>query len=95
MAQASMTTTDIVNNRQDSIRQGNHDVAESALRRMDKSVKSSTGVSLFHILTIGSIAASIALYLSGKKSLGIFVGLWPPTFEALKAAADKHGRENE
>ena len=95
MAQAAITTTETRTNGQDSVRQNNHDVAESALRKMDRSVKNSTGVSLFHILTIGSIAASIALYVSGKKSLGIFVGLWPPTFEALKAAADKHGRENE
>lgn len=94
MAQASMTT-DTRTNGQDSMRQGNHDIAESALRKMDRSVKNSTGVSLFHILTIGSIAASIALYLSGKKSLGIFVGLWPPTFEALKAAADRREREAE
>jgi hypothetical protein len=40
-------------------------------------------------LTIGSIGASIALFLSGKKMEGIFVGLWAPTFEALKTASDK------
>lgn len=35
-------------------------------------------------LTIGSIAASVALFLAGKKQTAIFVGLWPPTFQALR-----------
>jgi hypothetical protein len=65
------------------------DSAESLLKTVDESTKQSTGVSLFHILTIGSIGASIALFLSGKKEAGIFVGLWPPTFQALKAVVDK------
>ncbi len=65
------------------------DIAESVLHTADKSTKQATGVSLFHILTIGSIGASIALFLSGKKMEGIFVGLWAPTFEALKTASDK------
>jgi hypothetical protein len=65
------------------------DAAESLLKTVDESTKQSTGVSLFHILTIGSIGASIALFLSGKKEVGIFVGLWPPTFQALKAVVDK------
>ncbi len=30
--------------------------------------------------TLGSIALAIALYLSGRKDSGIFVGLWAPTF---------------
>ena len=94
MAQATMATTGNSTNEQDLTRRDNHDIAESALRSMDRSVKNSTGISLFHILTIGSIAASIALYASGKKSLGIFVGLWPPTFEALKAAADRSDKNN-
>ena len=67
---------------------GSDDKVESIIRQLDESVKDSLGVSLFHVLTIGSIAASIALYASGKKSLGIFIGLWPPTFQALKAAAE-------
>lgn len=65
------------------------DAAESMLKTVDKSTQRATGVSLFHILTIGSIGASIALYLSGKEKAGIFVGLWPPTFQALKAVVDK------
>ncbi len=65
------------------------DAAESMLKVVDKSTQKATGVSLFHILTLGSIGASIALYLSGKQKAGIFVGLWPPTFQALKAVVDK------
>ncbi len=64
------------------------DAAEALLRTVDESTKEATGISLLHILTLGSIGASIALFLSGKKMAGIFVGLWPPTFQALKAAAD-------
>jgi len=65
------------------------DRAESLLQNLDGTTKESTGISLFHILTLGSIGASIALFLSGKKEAGIFVGLWPPTFQALKAVVDK------
>lgn len=66
------------------------DMAESMLRGLDQSTQQSTGISLFHILTLGSIGASIALFLSGKKEAGIFVGLWPPTFQALKAVTEKN-----
>ena len=65
------------------------DAAESMLKTVDKSTQKATGISLFHILTLGSIGASIALFLSGKQKAGIFVGLWPPTFQALKAVVDK------
>lgn len=71
---------------------GKRDAAESMLKTVDKSTQKATGVSLFHILTLGSIGASIALFLSGKQKAGIFVGLWPPTFQALKAVVDK-GKE--
>lgn len=66
------------------------DLAEFVLKSMDQSTKQATGISLFHILTIGSIGASIALFLSGKRIEGIFVGLWAPTFEALKSASDRN-----
>lgn len=66
------------------------DAAESMLKTVDKSTQKATGISLFHILTLGSIGASIALYLSGKEKAGIFIGLWPPTFQALKAVVDKN-----
>ena len=59
------------------------------MKTVDKSTQNATGISLFHILTVGSIAASIALYFAGKQKAGIFVGLWPPTFQALKAVVDK------
>jgi hypothetical protein len=41
--------------------------------------------SLYHWLALGSIGASVALFAAGKKSAAIFVGLWPPTFEALRS----------
>jgi hypothetical protein len=63
------------------------DMAESVLQRVDSGVKSKAGVSLFHILTGASIVASIILFLRGNKLGAIFVGLWPPTFQALKSAS--------
>ncbi len=69
------------------------DAAESMIRTLDGSTKQATGVSLFHILTLGSIGASLALYFSGNRQAAIFVGLWPPTFQALKAVADTN-KEN-
>lgn len=66
------------------------DTAESILKTVDESTKGTTGISLMHMLTLGSIGASIALYLAGKKSAAIFVGLWPPTFEALKSVVDRN-----
>ena len=69
------------------------DVVESTLRTFDESTKSTAGVSLFHILTLASIGGSLALFFAGKKSAAIFVGLWPPTFQALKSVADTN-KEN-
>ncbi len=66
------------------------DQAESMLRTVDESTKQATGISLFHILTLGSIGASIALFLAGKKQAGIFIGLWPPTFQALKSVVERN-----
>ena len=71
----------------------NRDAAESVLKTIDESTTDATGVSLFHILTLGSIGASLALFFSGNKQAGIFVGLWPPTFQALKAVVDKNKRK--
>lgn len=76
-----------------SMTAGNKDVVESTLRTMDESTKGAAGVSLFHILTLASIGGSLALFFAGKKSAAIFVGLWPPTFQALKAVADTN-KEN-
>jgi hypothetical protein len=71
------------------------DAAESLLRTIDESTKQATGVSLFHILTLGSIGASLALFFSGNKQAGIFVGLWPPTFQALKSVADTNKNKDK
>ncbi|MBV9928229.1 MAG: hypothetical protein JOZ96_24635 [Acidobacteria bacterium] len=73
----------------------NKDVVEATLRTIDKSTKSSAGVSLFHILTLASIGGSLALFFAGKKSAAIFVGLWPPTFQALKAVADTNKEDKK
>ncbi len=88
---ATQTVRDAANaiNAADPTRAGApRDAAESMLRTIDASTKSATGISLFHILTLGSIGASLALFFTGNKQAGIFVGLWPPTFQALKAVAD-------
>lgn len=69
------------------------DTAESILKTVDETTKGTTGVGLFHILTFGSIGASIALYLAGRRQAGIFIGLWPPTFQALKSVVDKNARQ--
>lgn len=91
MAQQTATATRI---NQGSTATGEQtDIAESMLRSLDQTTKESTGISLFHILTFGSIGASLALYFSGKRQAAIFVGLWPPTFQALKAVADTN-KEN-
>jgi hypothetical protein len=63
------------------------DTAETMLHTVDEKVKSTSGVSLFHILTAASIVGSIVLFLRGNKLGAIFVGLWPPTFQAMKAAS--------
>ncbi len=68
---------------------GQDDRAESVLRTIDSATGKRAGISLFHILALLSIFASVALFMSGRKTEGIFVGLWPPTFEALKSAAEK------
>ncbi len=64
------------------------DRAETVLRTMDNTTSGRVGVSFFHILALLSIFASIALFMSGRRMEAIFVGLWPPTFEALKSAAE-------
>ena len=68
----------------------NQDRAEHVLRTVDRTTTGKTGVSIFHVLALLSIFASIALFFSGRKTEAIFVGLWPPTFEALKSAAEKY-----
>ncbi len=60
------------------------DHVESKLHSIDSAVADQTGTSLLNWLTAGSIIASIYLFSTGRKQLGIFIGLWPPTFQALK-----------
>ncbi len=66
---------------------GEKDMAESVLQKLDESISAKSHISLFHVLTAASIAASILLFVRGRKLEAIFVGLWPPTFQALKSAA--------
>jgi hypothetical protein len=67
---------------------GERDRAESMLRNLDEKATEKTGISFFHVLTALSIIGSLALFFSGRKTEAIFVGLWPPTFQALKSAAE-------
>ena len=66
------------------------DKAERLLHVIDAKAKSKTGVSIFHMLSLGAILASVALFVTGRKMAAIFIGLWPPTFQALKAAGEHH-----
>jgi hypothetical protein len=68
---------------------GQRDRAEDILHRVDEETTERTGLSFLHIFTIVSILASVALFLSGRKLESIFVGLWPPTIQALKSVTDK------
>ena len=92
MAQGTATAT---RTNQETNTTGQKDAAESLIRTVDESTKQATGISLFHILTLGSIGASLALFFTGNKQAGIFVGLWPPTFQALKSVADTNKREEQ
>jgi hypothetical protein len=65
------------------------DVAESFGKKVDRVGKYTTGMNTMHWLTLGSIVASLALYFSGKKQAAMFIGLWPPTFQALKSSMEK------
>lgn len=65
------------------------DRAESTLRTLDEGTMNKTGISLFHLLTAASIIGSLVLFFSGRRTAAIFVGLWPPTFQALKSAYEK------
>lgn len=60
------------------------DPLETRFHSIDSAVAEQTGTGLLNWLTLGSIVASIYLFSTGRKQLGIFIGLWPPTFQALK-----------
>lgn len=68
---------------------GRGDVAESIIHRVDRSTMKATKISIFHLLTFAAIGASVALFMSGRRNEAIFVGLWPPTFQALKSASER------
>ncbi|HYY57237.1 MAG TPA: hypothetical protein VE842_07865 [Pyrinomonadaceae bacterium] len=93
-AQSAVTGSGTARGTGASSLQGGPDAAETMLSTIDESTKKTTGISLFHILTLGSIGASIALFFSGNKQAGIFVGLWPPTFQALKSAVENSKKES-
>jgi hypothetical protein len=93
-AASQMTGTSTGTGNQSLATGAGKDVIESTLRTVDQSTKQAAGVSLFHILTLASIGGSLALFFAGKKSAAIFVGLWPPTFQALKSVADTN-KENQ
>lgn len=40
---------------------------------------------LLNWLTLGSMVGSITLYFMGRKQDAIFIGLWPPTLQALNS----------
>jgi hypothetical protein len=65
------------------------DRAEAVLRVLDEGMSGKSGISVFHVLTAASIIGAIVLFLRGRKQEAIFVGLWPPTFEALRSAAKR------
>lgn len=61
-----------------------NDVVEGRVRMAERRTRETTGMGLFHWLTIGTAAASLTLYLLGRKNLAIFVGLWPATIQSLR-----------
>lgn len=70
---------------------GNADLGEAAVRKIDQQSLRRVGVGALHLLSLASIAGSLLLFMKGRKMEGIFMGLWPPTFEALSSAANRRG----
>ena len=68
---------------------GRGDRAETVLQAVDERMSRGSGVSIFHLFTLASIVGSLVLFMRGRKMEGIFVGLWPPTFEALRSASKR------
>lgn len=64
------------------------DMVDAGANELEHQSRRATGASALHWATLISIGASITLFLAGKRELAIFVGLWPPTFQALKANAE-------
>lgn len=66
------------------------DYGESAIHGVDRYIRGRTGSSILHWGTLAAIGASIGLFLAGKKHAALFVGLWAPTFQSLRANARWH-----
>ena len=77
---------------QQDVQQG-EDMMDSTANEVENQSRRVTGASALHWATLISIGASITLFLAGKRELAIFVGLWPPTFQALKSNAE-HSRSH-
>jgi hypothetical protein len=65
------------------------DAIEGTVRMIDESSTDMVGFSMFNMLTMAAILSSAGLFASGHKNEAIWVGLLPPTFQALKLMADK------
>lgn len=57
------------------------DVQHQAQDRSNEAVKRAEDMpsSMYFGAVIGSIVLSAILFMTGRRNLGIFVGLWPPT----------------
>jgi hypothetical protein len=67
----------------------NNDVLESTKQQIEETSKRVTGAGALHWATLAAIGASITLFLAGKRDWAIFIGLWPPTFQALRHREDR------
>ena len=65
------------------------DPLESKLHSIDSAVADQTGTSLLNWLTAGSIIASIYLYSTGRKQLGIFIRIVAAYFSGVEEEADE------
>lgn len=81
------TMQDTMHDTMNEIRDSGGDMVESTARTLDRRSKQMTGASALHWFTLASIGASISLFLAGKRDLALFIGLWPPTIQALRANA--------
>ena len=78
-----------VRNRASRLPRGTADRGEATVRKVDQGSMRKVGIGALHLLSLASIAGSLLLFLRGRKMEGIFMGLWPPTFEAISAVANR------
>lgn len=62
-----------------------HNGYMKAVRKFEKAAEKKTGMNFEELATAGAIAASLTLFIIGRKTLALFVGL-VPTVLALRAA---------